>query len=84
MLTDQPGKDAWPLTGATFIMMHKVQDKPQQAAAALKFFDWAYRQGDSMAADLEYVTLPDSVKAMVRKQWSEIKDGSGKLAYSSQ
>ncbi len=84
MLTDQPGKDAWPITGATFIMMHKLQDKPQQAAAALKFFDWAYKQGDAMAADLEYVTLPDPVKALVRKQWSEIKDGGGKLAYSSQ
>ncbi|HEY6513151.1 MAG TPA: phosphate ABC transporter substrate-binding protein PstS [Burkholderiaceae bacterium] len=84
VLTDQPGKDAWPLTGATFIMMHKLQDKPQQAAAALKFFDWAFKQGDAMAADLEYVPLPDSVKALVRKQWGEIKDSGGKLAYSSQ
>jgi phosphate transport system substrate-binding protein len=53
VLTEQPGKDAWPITGATFIMMHKVQDKPAQAAAALKFFDWAYNQGDKMAAELE-------------------------------
>jgi phosphate transport system substrate-binding protein len=83
VLTEQPGKDAWPITGATFIMMHKVQDKPAQAAAALKFFDWAYSQGDKMAADLEYVTLPDSVKALVRKQWSEIKDTGGKVAYAS-
>jgi phosphate transport system substrate-binding protein len=83
VLTDQPGKDAWPITGATFIMMHKLQDKPAQAAAVLKFFDWAYKQGDAMAADLEYVTLPDAVKALVRKQWGEIKDAGGKLAYAT-
>jgi phosphate transport system substrate-binding protein len=83
VLTDQPGMDAWPITGATFILMHKLQDKPAQAAAALKFFDWAYKDGDQMAADLEYVSLPDSVKALVRKQWGEIKDAGGKLAYAA-
>jgi phosphate transport system substrate-binding protein len=83
VLTDQPGKESWPITGATFIMMHKLQDKPAQAAAVLKFFDWAYKEGDKMAADLEYVTLPDSVKALVRKQWGEIKDAGGKLAYAA-
>ncbi|WP_418320371.1 phosphate ABC transporter substrate-binding protein PstS [Piscinibacter sakaiensis] len=79
ILTDQPGKDSWPLTGATFIMMHKAQDKPEQATHSLKFFDWAFANGDAMAAELEYVPLPDAVKTMVRKQWSEIKDGSGKV-----
>ena len=78
VLTDQPGKDAWPLTGATFIMMHKAQDKPAQAATSLKFFDWAYAGGDKMASDLEYVALPDVVKNLVRKQWGEIKDAGGK------
>jgi phosphate transport system substrate-binding protein len=78
ILTDQPGKDAWPITGVTFIMMHKVQDKPAQAGATLKFFDWAYANGNQMATDLEYVTLPEPVKALVRKQWAEIKDGAGK------
>lgn len=78
VLTEQAGKDAWPLTGATFIMMHKVQDKPANATGALKFFDWAYSSGDKMADELEYVALPDSVKALVRKQWGEIKDASGK------
>ena len=79
VLTEQPGKDAWPLTGATFIMMHKAQEKPGQAAATLKFFDWAYVNGDKMAAELEYVTLPDAVKNLVRKQWGDIKDTSGKV-----
>ena len=78
VLTEQSGKDAWPLTGATFIMMQKVQDKPVSASNALKFFEWAYTNGDKMAAELEYVALPDAVKALVRKQWAEIKDASGK------
>jgi phosphate transport system substrate-binding protein len=78
VLTEQSGKEAWPLTGATFIMMQKVQDKPASAANALKFFDWAYNNGDKMAADLEYVSLPDAVKSLVRKQWGEIKDVAGK------
>ena len=79
VLTEQPGKDSWPLTGATFIMMHKAQDKPAQGAATLKFFDWAYGNGDKMATELEYVPLPDAVKTLVRKEWSQIKDGSGKV-----
>jgi phosphate transport system substrate-binding protein len=66
------------LTGATFIMMHKAQDKPRQAAASLKFFEWAYANGDQAAVDLEYVALPDAVKNLVRKQWAEIKDATGK------
>ncbi|MBL0086338.1 MAG: phosphate ABC transporter substrate-binding protein PstS [Ideonella sp.] len=79
VLTDQPGKDSWPLTGATFILMHKTQDKPAQATTALKFFDWAYASGDKAAADLEYVPLPDSLKALVHKLWAaEIKDAAGK------
>ena len=76
--TEQPGKDAWPLTGATFILMHKAQDKPAQAAAALKFFDWAYTSGDASAANLEYVPLPANVKDLVRKQWASVVDTAGK------
>ena len=79
ILTDQPGKASWPITGATFIMMHKSQDKPGQATNSLKFFDWAYATGDKMAAELEYVPLPDAVKALIRKQWNEIKDPAGKV-----
>jgi phosphate transport system substrate-binding protein len=78
VLTDEPGKDSWPITGATFILMHKVQDKPAQATASLKFFDWAYANGDKAAADLDYVALPDSLKAMIHKQWESLKDTGGK------
>ncbi|WP_298829958.1 phosphate ABC transporter substrate-binding protein PstS [uncultured Piscinibacter sp.] len=80
VLTDQPGKATWPISGATFILMYKTQDKPGNAANALKFFDWAYSNGDKMASELDYVPMPDVVKTMVRKQWSDsIKDASGKV-----
>ena len=79
ILTDQPGKEAWPITGATFILMHTAQDKPTQAANALKFFEWAYTSGDKMASELEYVPLPEDVKKLVRSAWqNSIKDAAGK------
>ncbi|HQR19641.1 MAG TPA: phosphate ABC transporter substrate-binding protein PstS [Burkholderiaceae bacterium] len=78
ILTNQPGKDAWPITGATFIMMHKTQDKPQQATASLRFFDWAFANGDKMAEELDYVPLPDKVEGLIRQQWAKITDTAGK------
>ncbi|MBA4108651.1 MAG: phosphate ABC transporter substrate-binding protein PstS [Leptothrix sp. (in: Bacteria)] len=82
VLTNQAGKDAWPLSGATFILIHKSQDKPAQGVSTLKFFNWAYEGGDKTAADLEYVPLPASVKDLVRKQWASVTDAAGKpLAY---
>jgi phosphate transport system substrate-binding protein len=78
ILTNQPGKDSWPITGATFIMMHVKQDKPQQATASLRFFDWAFANGDKMADELDYVALPDSVEALIRKNWMAITDAGGK------
>ena len=77
ILTNQPGKDSWPITGATFIMMHLKQDKPAQAAASLRFFDWAFRNGDKVADELDYVPMPDSVKATIRQQWAKIVDAAG-------
>lgn len=80
ILTNQPGAQSWPITGATFILMHKQQDKPAEAAATLKFFEWAYKNGDRMAEDLDYVPMPASVKAQIQKLWAaEIKDASGKV-----
>ena len=79
ILTDQAGKDSWPVTGATFILMHRQQGKPASASAALKFFDWAYGNGDAMADELDYVPLPAALKTLVRKQWADnLKDGAGK------
>jgi phosphate transport system substrate-binding protein len=78
VLTDEPGKDAWPITGATFVLVHKVQDKPVQGAAVLKFFDWAYSNGDQAASELEYISLPDALKAQIRRDWAGVKDAAGK------
>lgn len=78
ILTEQPGKDSWPISGATFIMMHAKQDKPAQATQVLKFFDWAMSNGDKMADDLDYVPMPESVKTVIRQSWSKIGDASGK------
>lgn len=77
ILTNQPGKEAWPITSATFIIMHKAQDKPAQAAASLKFFEWAYKSGDKTATDLDYVPMPDAVKNVIFQSWGQIKDTSG-------
>lgn len=78
-LNNQAGKDAWPITSATFILMHKVQDKPAQATEVVKFFTWAYDKGDNMALDLDYVPMPDAVVKLVDAQWQKsLKDASGK------
>ena len=78
VLTNQPGPGAWPLTGATFIMMHRTQERPARAAAALAFFDWAFSQGDATATGLGYVALPAPVRARVRQLWDEqVKDAGG-------
>jgi phosphate transport system substrate-binding protein len=82
VLTDQKHKNAWPITGATFILMHKQQDKPQQAANALKFFDWAFKNGDKVAAELDYVPLPEVLKNAIRKQWAaEVRGPSGQIVF---
>ena len=78
ILTNQPGKDAWPITGATFILMHLKQDKPANATETLKFFNWAYANGVKAASDLDYVPMPAPVIAAIQKSWGEIKDGAGK------
>ena len=83
ILTDQPGRNAWPISGATFILMHKTQQKADTAKEVLKFFDWAYSpSGDKLADALDYVPLPSAVTDQIRHTWkSEIKDASGKPVY---
>ena len=78
ILTNQAGKDAWPISGATFILMHLKQDKPANATETLKFFNWAYANGTKSAADLDYVPMPPAVITAIQKAWGEIKDASGK------
>ncbi len=78
ILTNQPGKDAWPIAASTFVMMHKVQDKPAQASEVLKFFDWSFHKGGDLAESLDYVPLPTTLVSSISTTWSELKDGSGK------
>ncbi len=78
ILTNQNEKEAWPITGATFIVMYKTQDKPEVASQVLKFFDWAYKTGDKSADSLDFVVMPNSVKEEIRHAWGQIKDESGK------
>ena len=82
ILTEEPGKDSWPITGATFILLHKMQDKPAQAAEVMKFFNWSYANGDQLAEALDYVPLPDTLVKLIVSAWGSVKDGSGKVVWA--
>jgi phosphate transport system substrate-binding protein len=71
ILTDEPGKDSWPITGATFILMHKFQQDPARAKDVLNFFKWAYENGDKMATDLDYIPMPEAVVKMIKTSWNK-------------
>ncbi|MDY0329080.1 MAG: phosphate ABC transporter substrate-binding protein PstS [Thiomonas sp.] len=77
VLTDQPGDASWPITNATYILVHKIADKPEKTADTFKFFDWAYKNGDKYAEALDYIPMPDSVKASIYKEWGVVKSASG-------
>lgn len=78
LIVNQPGKGTWPISTATFILMYLQQDKPAQATETFKFFTWAFKSGDKIASDLDYVALPDSVIATIEKKWGDVKDTAGK------
>jgi phosphate transport system substrate-binding protein len=84
ILTNAPGEKSWPIAGSTFILVYA---KPQDAAVsteALKFFDWGYKNGKKLAADLDYVPMPDNIVALIEKTWSEqIKGADGKPIFAS-
>jgi phosphate transport system substrate-binding protein len=78
ILTDEPGADSWPITGASFILLHKAHADPKRAMEVLKFFQWSFKNGDKMASELDYVAIPDSVVALIEGAWkSNVKDQSG-------
>lgn len=79
ILTNEPGEESWPIAGATFILMYKVQPDINKAKEVLKFFDFAYKSGDLSAKALDYVPLPDNVVDLIQKSWKtnmKAKDGS--------
>ncbi|WP_137391650.1 phosphate ABC transporter substrate-binding protein PstS [Rhodoligotrophos defluvii] len=77
ILTNEPGAESWPISGATFILMHKKPEKPEDSLTALKFFAWAYKNGDEAAANLDYVPMPDEVVALVEESWKQITGPDG-------
>jgi phosphate transport system substrate-binding protein len=82
ILTNQAGKTSWPITGASFILMHKNQADAAKAKEVLKFFDWAYKNGGAMAAELDYVAMPAPVVKLVQDAWkAQLKDASGKAVW---
>jgi phosphate transport system substrate-binding protein len=83
LLTNQPGKDSWPITGATFILMHKQQSKPDVAREALNFFHWAFQNGGEMAKQFDYVPMPDAVVKLVEQSWQQIKGPDGKPVWTA-
>jgi len=82
VLTDQAGKTSWPITGVSFILMHKQQADAAKGKEVVKFFDWAFKNGGQAAADLDYVPMPASVVKLVQDSWkANLKDASGKAVY---
>ena len=83
VLTEQPGKESWPITGASFILLYKAQDKAATGQEVLKFFDWALKNGQKMAEELDYVALPAPVVKLIGDSWkAQIKDASGKALWN--
>lgn len=83
ILTDEAGANAWPIAGATFILLPKQPKDAAAAGEALKFFAWAYQNGDRMAASLDYIPMPDSVVKAIKQKWvSEVKDANGKPIFA--
>lgn len=77
LLTDQPGKNSWPITGATFILMYAKQDRPEVAKQVLDFFAWGYHQGNKLAEELDYVPMPTGVVHLVEETWTKMTGPGG-------
>jgi phosphate transport system substrate-binding protein len=76
-LTNQAGKDSWPITMGTFVVVPKVATEPEQTLRVLKFFVWAFLNGDTLVQANNFVRLPDRVQALAFKAISSVKDPSG-------
>jgi len=78
VLTNQPGDKAWPITGASYILLHTQAEKPDATRQVLRFYDWAFANGGKMAETLDYVPMPDTVVQAIHASWKQITDASGK------
>lgn len=83
LLTDEPGAESWPITGASFILMYKAPQDAASSAEALKFFDWAYKNGSKMATELDYVPMPETVVSLVQKTWAQTIQADGKPVWTA-
>jgi phosphate transport system substrate-binding protein len=83
VLTDQPGKASWPITGASFILMHNKQEKAANGIEVMKFFDWSFKNGAAMASELDYVPIPGVVAKQIADAWkANVKDADGKALWN--
>src|SRR5689334_5714958 len=80
-LADRAGSQTWPVTGATFVLIHKQQQKRPAAVEMLKFFDWTFRAGAKLAEELEYVPMPADVVPLIQSAWEQVKDPRGQPAW---
>jgi len=81
VLTDQAGDKAWPITGASFILIHAKQEKPEAGREVLKFFEWSFKNGQGMASNLDYVPMPEPVVKQIQAAWKGVTDGAGKPVF---
>jgi phosphate transport system substrate-binding protein len=83
IITNQPGDTTWPIAASTWIIMYSKADDPAASLEALKFFDWAYKNGKDAAAELHYVAIPDAVVPVIEKSWDSIVGADGKPVFAS-
>ena len=81
VLTNQAGAQSWPITGASFILVHAKQEKADAGREVLKFFEWSFKNGQSMASELDYVPMPEPVVKQIQAAWKGVTDGTGKALY---
>ena len=81
VLTDQAGEASWPITGASFILVHARQEKPENGREVLRFFEWSFKNGQKMAAELDYVPMPEAVVKQIQASWKTVTDATGKAIY---
>ncbi|MEQ1595006.1 MAG: phosphate ABC transporter substrate-binding protein PstS [Casimicrobium sp.] len=81
VLTEQAGEKSWPMSGASFILMHAKPAKVDSSREVLKFFDWALKNGGKSASELEYVPLPPATVSLIQAEWKKITDAGGKAVF---